>query len=131
MTISLDEVLFIHSLTLKKTGGLPGVKDMGLLESAVASTFNSFDGVDNYPSVLDKATHLAFSIIKNHAFNDGNKRTGVGCMLLFLTLSGVNLKFEKDELVDLGLGIAKGDYGFDEIKQWILEHVTSKTNDEN
>lgn len=125
MLISLNDVLFIHELTLEKTGGLSGVKDMGLLESAVASTFNSFGGVDNYPSVFDKASHLAFSIIKNHAFNDGNKRTGVGTMLLFLTLSGVNLEFEKQELVNLGLGIAEGVCKLEDVKQWILDHVVS------
>lgn len=75
--LSKNQIIYLHSMTVKKTGGLDGIRDEGLLDSALNSPFQCFSGEELYPSIQSKAARLGFSIIKNHPFLDGNKRIGV------------------------------------------------------
>lgn len=116
------QIIGIHSSLIKATGGSDGVRDMALLDSALESPFQTFDGVDIYPALLQKAARLGFSLVSNHPFVDGNKRIGVHAMLVFLALNGVEIICTQDELINVGLGLADGSMGFEQLFQWLSEH---------
>lgn len=116
------QVLYLHSELLRETGGTVGLRDAGLLESAIASPFQSFDGINLYPSLQQKAARLGFGLVENHPFLDGNKRIGAHAMLVFLALNGIELDHTQEELSDMFLAIASGKAGCTELLQWILEH---------
>ena len=120
--LSVEEIISLHERIIYKTGGSHGVRDMGLLESAVYSADNSFDDVELYPSVEEKAARLMFALTSNHAFVDGNKRIGVFTMLITLELNGIFLKFSQKELIELGLSVADGSWDYKKILDWIKSH---------
>lgn len=120
--LTKEEVLRLHEKLLEKTGGLPGVRDMGMLESAVLNCMQTFNETELYPTVLEKSARTAFSICKNHPFNDGNKRTAILTMLVILKLNSINLTYSQKELIDLGLGIADGSVNYENIVEWIKQH---------
>lgn len=120
--LSKEQVIALHTQLISKTGGLDGIRDDSLLESALNAPFQSFDGIDVFPSIQQKAARLAFGLIKNHAFIDSNKRIGVHTMLVFLALNKIELDYTQDELSDTVLKIAAGQLDFEELLQWILKH---------
>ncbi|MFA6856650.1 MAG: type II toxin-antitoxin system death-on-curing family toxin, partial [Treponema sp.] len=99
-----------------------GIREENLLDSALKLPFQTFDLKELYPEIIDKAAQLCYSMIENHPFIDGNKRTGVHLMLVFLELNNVKIKYSQKELIDFGFGIASGKIARDEIKEWILAH---------
>lgn len=123
--LSVDEVVSLHIKIITATGGSYELRDRGLLESAIYSAESSFDDSEIYPSVSEKAARLAFGLISNHAFVDGNKRIGVFVMLMTLRLNGINLSYTQDELVNLGLGVASGKFMYEDILNWIHIHTQS------
>ena len=116
---SSDKVKQLHQLMAEATGGSVGVRDEGLLDSAIEGAFVTFDGVELYPSKEEKAAKLGYSLISNHAFVDGNKRIGVYVMLSFLELNGIHIEATDKDVVSLGLGVADGSMGQKEILDWI------------
>ena len=106
--LRLDEVLRIHADQVALYGGLPGVRDLGLLESAVASPQATYSGNFLHPSLSEMAAAYLFHLAQNHPFIDGNKRVAAACAFLFLYLNDLLLDCTEDELVDLTLGIASG-----------------------
>lgn len=121
-TLSKRQVLALHSALIQEFGGSNGVRDEGLLESALAAPFQTFGGEPVYPSLQAKAAQLGFGLVCNHPFVDGNKRIGAHVMLVFLAVNGVDLHYEQQELIDVILSVASGKtdrYGF---LQWILDH---------
>ena len=120
--LTIDEIIMLHEKLLKATGGLPGLRDRGLLESAVFSIDAGFENVEQYATVKEKAARLAYALINNHAFVDGNKRVGILAMLMTLRMNGVVLQYTQRELIDLGLTIANGTAGYDEVLTWISQH---------
>jgi len=125
--ISKEQVLKIHTSLIKETGGIDGIRDENLLESALNSPFQTFDSKELYPEILDKAAQLSYSIIKNHPFLDGNKRIGTHIMLVFLVLNNVKISYTQKELIDFGLKVADSSVSKDEIKNWI-EKRTAKND---
>lgn len=117
-----QQVILIQEMMIKVTGGSCGVRDMGLLRSALNAPFQSFEGKEVYPSILSKAAALCRSIISNHPFVDGNKRTGIHVMLIFLEVNGVRSDYTQKELIDLGLGVAAGNLDVNDILHWLTEH---------
>jgi death-on-curing protein len=117
-----QQVIEIHSSLIEKTGGVDGVRDEKLLDSALKSPFQTFDEKELYPNILDKATQLCYSLIKNHPFADGNKRIGIHLTLLFLRLNGIDLEYSQQELVSLGLDVASGKMAKEELKTWLEGH---------
>jgi len=122
--IRLDatQVLYLHDIMCKATGGSSELRDIGALESALYHAYASFEGKDFYPAIEEKAARQAYGIIRNHPFIDGNKRTGLFVMLVFLELNSVKLYFSQSELVELGIGIAEGKIDSEQITKWIIEH---------
>ena len=108
--LTKEQIISMHELLIERTGGLNGVKDYGLLESAINNPFQTFMGKELYPTIQRKAANLCYSLINNHAFNDGNKRIGILAMLTFLELNGIVIDCSDDELVSLGLNIASGKF---------------------
>ncbi|MHB8278557.1 MAG: type II toxin-antitoxin system death-on-curing family toxin [Candidatus Humimicrobiaceae bacterium] len=95
---------------------------MGALESALYHAYASFEGKDFHPTIEEKAARQAYGIIRNYPFLDGNKRTGLFVMLVFLELNSIKLYFSQSELVELGMGIAEGKTDSEQITKWIIEH---------
>ena len=104
------------------TGGSVGVRDEGLLDSALESAFAGFGDREFYPTKEEKGARLGYTLISNHAFVDGNKRIGVYIMLSFLEMNGIRLQCTDDELVDIGLSVASGRMKYEELLQWVLDH---------
>ena len=119
---SKEKILLLHQIMAEATGGDVGVRDESLLESAIENAYATFDGKDLYPTKEEKAARLGFSLISNHAFVDGNKRIGMYIMLSFLELNGIRIEAENDEVSSLGLAVADGSAGYDEILKWIKTH---------
>lgn len=92
--LDVELVLQIHEMQIENHGGASGLRDEGLLEAAIKQPFATFDGVDLYPSVEEKASRLAFGIIRNHPFVDGNKRTGAQLLIVFVRMN--NYRFKPD-----------------------------------
>ena len=121
-TLSKRQVLALHSALIQEFGGSDGVRDEGLLESALAAPFQTFGGEAVYPSLQAKAAQLGFGLVCNHPFVDGNKRIGAHVMLVFLAVNGIDLRYEQQELIDIILSVASGKTDRHGLLQWILDH---------
>lgn len=121
--ITLDEVLAIHDDMVESYGGSFGIRDLGLIQSAIARPQASFAGEDLYPTILDKAAALFHSLIFNHAFADGNKRTSLTTTARFLYVDRYKLLAEEKELIDFPLRVENKHLGLEEIARWMREHV--------
>ena len=117
--LSKEQVMRLHSLLIEETGGMDGLRDEGLLESAICSPFQTFGGQYVYPSIEMKAARLAFSLVKNHPFVDGNKRIGMLSMLTFLALNGIAVQCTDEELIDIGLRLADGTITDRDLFHWL------------
>ena len=119
---SKEKVLLLHKLLAEATGGSVGVRDEGLLDSALESAFSGFGDKEFYPSKEEKGARLGFTLISNHAFVDGNKRIGVFVMLSFLEMNGIKIRCTDEELVHVGLSVADGSIDYPELLEWVREH---------
>ena len=120
--LTVDEITELHSKLTARTGGSDGIRDRGLLESAVYSAQNGYGDVELYPTVEEKAARLMFSLVSNHAFVDGNKRIGVFVMLMTLRLNNIRLEYTQPELIELGLSVASSSIGYEDILCFIKTH---------
>jgi len=121
--LSKELVLMLHQELIDETGGSAGLKDEGLLESALAAPFQSYDAQDLFPSIYQKAARLGFGLASNHAFIDGNKRIGAHAMLVFLELNDIHINYTQDELSGIFLEIASGNKGYEDLLSWIVTHL--------
>ena len=119
---SKEKVLLLHQLLAEATGGSVGVRDEGLLDSALESAFSGFGDREFYPSKEEKGARLGFALISNHAFVDGNKRIGVYIMLTFLEMNGIRIQCTDEELIHIGLSVADGSMKYEELLQWVRDH---------
>ena len=119
---SKEKVKLLHELLAEATGGSIGVRDEGLLDSALESAFSGFGDQEFYPSKEEKGARLGYALISNHAFVDGNKRIGTYIMLTFLEMNGIRIQCTDDELVHIGLSVADGSMKYDELLQWVRDH---------
>lgn len=120
--LTKEQIIILHSQLIESTGGCDGIRNDGLLDSALESPFQSFAGEELYPSIQAKAARLCYGLVKNHAMLDGNKRIGAHTMLVFLALNGYELEYTQKELSGLILDVADGKSGYEDILAWILEH---------
>ena len=114
-----EKVLLLHQLIAQETGGAVGVRDAGLLDSALENAYATFDGEELYKTKEEKAARLGLSLISNHAFVDGNKRIGIYVMLTFLEAGGIKMSCSNDDVVELGLSVASRKMKYDDILKWI------------
>ena len=121
-TLSKEQVLRLHNALLETFGGTAGVRDDGLLESALNAPFATFGGQYLYPSVQAKAAQLGFGLVCNHPFVDGNKRIGIYVMLTFLEVNGIRLDCANDEVVEVGLAVASGAMDYEALLAWVRAH---------
>lgn len=117
--ISKEKVLLLHQMIAAETGGSVGIRDMGLLESALGNAYATFGGTELYKTKEEKAASLGFSLISNHAFVDGNKRIGVYIMLTFLEAEGIRMNCSNSDVVKLGLSVADGSMKYNDVLNWI------------
>lgn len=122
--IDFQTTLQIHNILIEKFGGIKGIRDQGGLEAAIARPLATFDGQDLYPEAIDKAAAVFESIIINHPFLDGNKRTAYTLLRLTLLENGLDIIASEDEKYDMTISASKGELNFDGIKLWLSEKIT-------
>ena len=120
--LTKEQILLLHTQLIETTGGSDGIRDLGLLESALESPFQSYSGEELYPSIQAKAARLCYGLVKNHAMIDGNKRIGCHAMLVFLALNGYEMEYTQEELSDLILDVAADRKQYEDILHWLLAH---------
>ena len=121
--IDINEVEKIHDILIDKFGGAKGIRDKGLLESSINRPFQTFDGQELYPNPVDKAAALFESIITNHPFIDGNKRTAYVLMRLMLKNHNIDINLGQNKKYDFVIKAASGQLTFDQIKTWINDNL--------
>ena len=124
--LTLDDVLALHADLIARYGGSPLVRDVGLLESAVAMPVATFGGERLHASLEEQSAAYLFHIVKNHPFVDGNKRTGLMAMLAFLGLNGRRVEALDDDLADLVIGVAEGRVTKAEVAVFVSCHSRSR-----
>lgn len=120
--LTKEQIIMLHSELIRETGGVDGLRDEGLLDSALNAPFQGFGDTDIFPSLQQKGARLGYGLICNHAFVDGNKRIGAHAMLVFLSLNGIELEYTQQELSDIVLHIASGALQFEDLLMWIIQH---------
>ena len=119
---SQEKVLLLHKLITEETGGDPNIRDLALLDSALESAFQTFDGQELYPTKEEKGARIGYALISNRAFVDGNKRIGMYVLLTFLEVNGIRIYPSEEEVVRVGLAVASGEMKYEELLEWILEN---------
>lgn len=119
---SKDKVELLHQLMAQETGGAVGVRDEGLLDSALEGIYQSFGGKELYPTKEEKGARLGYTLISNHAFLDGNKRIGMYVMLTFLEVNGIMLECSNEDIVEAGLGVASVRMDYEGLLSWVIDH---------
>ena len=121
--LTKEQIIMLHSALVERFGGQDGLRDEGMLDSALNTPFQTFSGSELYPDLLSKAARLAFGLIANHPFIDGNKRIGTHAMLIFLRLNNIELEYDDDDLITLILGTAAGENDDKTILEWLKKHI--------
>ncbi len=121
--INLDKILALHNHIIQTSGGSAGIRDHGGLESAIAQPLMTFGGQDLYPTIIEKAAALCFSLIQNHPFVDGNKRVGHAAMGVFLRSNGYRIDATVDIQEQIILGVASGEVSREQLVEWLREHI--------
>ena len=120
--LSAEQILFIHHRLITETGGMDGILDINLLVSATGRPQATFDGNDLYADIFDKATALMDSLVRNHAFLDGNKRTAITATGLFLRINAHELDVSNTEMVRFTLSCAQSQKTIEDITTWLKQH---------
>lgn len=124
---TVENVLLLHHKLIEATGGADGVRDLGLIESALSRATASFGEVEAHPGLAEKAAAVGCGLTQNHGFVDGNKRVGMAAMLLILRRNGVMMTYSQDELISLGMKVAQGRADVGQVAAWIRQHQTKET----
>ena len=125
ISFTLKQALAVHERAIQKYGGSSGIRDTGMLQSAIFRPFATFDGQDLYPNIYLKAGALIQSIVKNHPFIDGNKRTAFITTYNFLALNGIKITAGEREIVKFMVSVANQNLSVDEISSWLKSHSTT------
>jgi death-on-curing protein len=125
--LTFDEVLSLHAEQIRLFGGLSGIRDIGLLQSALGSAEATFDGTLLHDTIFSMAATYLYGICRNHPFIDGNKRTAVGAALTFLELNGLDVDADEDAFYDLVIGVAEGRASRASVTVFLEEHATKRS----
>ena len=123
ITLSKEQVKRLHSKMIKATGGPDGIRDEGLLDSALSAPLQTFDGIELYTSIIAKIARIAYSLVCNHPFVDGNKRIGTYVMLVLLELNHIEVDFSDNDVIRIGLELAAGKMNYPKLLELILAHT--------
>ncbi len=126
-----EQILFLHARLISETDGAQGIRDLGLLVSAVERPQATFEGSELYPDLFTKAAALMHSLIQNHPFVDGNKRTGVAAAAIFLQVNGFRLIATNPDLEAFTLNVARGEQDVPDIASWLENHSKAFEGGEN
>lgn len=121
--LSLGEVIRLHQLLIASSGGAAGIRDLALLDSALAQPRATFDGQDLHPTIIDKASALCASLVQNHPFVDGNKRIGHAATATFLLLNGIDIVASTDDQEAFILDLAAGLKRREDVVAWLQNHT--------
>ena len=121
--LSKEQVKRLHTKMIEATGGPEGVRSEHLLDSALASAFQTFDGVELYPTDVAKIARIAYSLVCNHPFVDGNKRIGTYVMFVLLELNHIHADFTDDDIIRIGLELADGTMEYGQLLHLILQQM--------
>lgn len=124
--LSLEQVLAVHEMLIKRYGGSQGIFNQGLLESAVFRPQATAFGQEAYPTLFEKCACIGYSLIQNHPFTDGNKRTGFAAMHLMLLINGYDLNSTAEQEIVMAENVASGKMRESEIVQWLKQHSRKK-----
>ena len=122
ITLNTEQIIRLHKKLLDVTGGLDGIRDEAMLDSALSVAFQTFDGVELYPSTAAKIARIAYGLVCNHPFIDGNKRIGTYVMAVLLELNHIEADFTDDDIIRIGLELADGRMSDKQLLDIILEH---------
>jgi death on curing protein len=123
--ILLDDILKLHDASIEDFGGVKGIRDLGLLESALARPFQTFGGKDLYPTSIEKAAAIGESLIINHPFIDGNKRTGILGLITLLYEYNISVNAKEDALYEYTIKVSTGETKFEQIVEWLKQNTSS------
>ena len=121
--LTKEQILLMHQQLINRYGGSSGIRDEGLLESAIAAPFQGFSGIDFYPTILSKAARLCSGLVMNHPFIDGNKRIGALVLLTMLDLNSIEIEMTSKELEDIILELAAGKLSDADFLTWLQKHT--------
>lgn len=121
--ITAEDIIALHSRVIEKSGGLDGLRDRDILESAISAPLQSFGGKELFPTDLEKISRIGFGLAANHAFLDGNKRIGAMVVQLLLKWNGYTLHLRQGELADMFIAIADGSAKEEDLLRWIEQHL--------
>ena len=124
--LTKEQVFSIYKMIIEKTGGSACVINEPLLDSALNNIWQTFDGVELYPTLEEKAATLGYSLVSNHSFRDGNKRIGILAMLTFLSVNGIEISCTDEEIVEKGMSLASGLVNYETLLSWMTEHCEEK-----
>ena len=122
--LTKEQIITLHEAIFKRYGGALGVLNEGMLDSALRSPFQTFGGEELFPDTKDKIIRLAYGLIKNHSFRDGNKRIGALVLLTLLELNGYHVSATNEEFTDIIMGIAASEKDDENLKKWVDEHIS-------
>ena len=123
ITLTKDQIIMLHEAIYERYGGDVGVLNDGMLDSALQAPFQTFDGEELYPDTMDKIIRLAYGLIKNHSFKDGNKRLGALVLLTLLELNGYQLCAPNKEFADIIMSIAASEKDDNDFQNWVEKHI--------
>lgn len=121
--LSKEQILFLHKDLIQKFGGVDGIRDENLLESAIYAPFQTFAGDELYPTTIEKAARLGYGLVKNHPFIDGNKRVGTHAMLVFLELNNFFAEYDDKDLIEIIFRIADNNLDYSDLLRWLKKHI--------
>ena len=124
ITLTKEQIIMLHEAIYERYGGSCGVLNEGMLDSALQAPFQTFGGEELFPDTKDKIMRLAYGLIKNHSFRDGNKRIGALVLLVLLELNGWHVNATNEEFSDIIMGIAASEKDDEDLKQWVESHVS-------
>ena len=124
ITLTKEQIIMLHEAIYERYGGSCGVLNEGMLDSALQAPFQTFGGEELFPDTKDKILRLAYGLIKNHSFRDGNKRIGALVLIVLLELNGWHVNATNEEFADIIMGIAASEKDDEDLKQWVESHVS-------
>jgi death-on-curing protein len=124
ITLTKEQIIMLHEAIYERYGGSCGVLNEGMLDSALQAPFQTFGGEELFPDTKDKILRLAYGLIKNHSFRDGNKRIGALVLLVLLELNGWHVNATNEEFADIIMGIAASEKDDEDLKKWVDSHIS-------